>query len=956
MRFRNITMRQCKLYSIGLFFAGLYLLVGCQDDELVNRSSVDEGVPVTAVFSFSSENKADVAVTKSALSTAVEFKVYDMYVFVFKNGGSLEKGLWYDNSSIASITESEKTDDASVTAGKISMKITSGRKQIFAVANVGSDATLLASLKAITTVNQLKELKASVINADAPTYRGNGRFFMSGSYNAAEDQHVSYTSGGNVTVNIDGSLSTTGKIYFSHLDSRITFNITTSVNGVVGDASKETPTSITFIPKGYRIVNVPTSCYLFERPMTTESHDSGPYSATGVVNDYTGFDELTQSDGSYYGGDFTFYMFENRKSAKAIASNYADRERQDKDANGLNGAFTYANADAAYVEIVGAYHETYTQNGVQKEKTADVKYTIHLGYLGSDANDYKSERNCNYTYTVTIKGVDNIELEVTSSQQGETFTENQPGAEGAVVKADKFYYVDAHYVEQSVTFTKKSIDDNSTFMVKTPYDNYGKGSSAVDYKWVTFVQNRKKGDGVYSSDFVSFPRDETKRLDVSQVIAKLISDKENTTSSSIYDKEGNAVFTMFVDEYYYDYDPRNTQKIVPWTDFVNGANREMYIICNTLYSKDTKSSLTSSAVAIIQKPIRTFYSSSMTTGWGVESENEVAYTDHDGSRLPIKNSTVGKVLQTDYRSNGRYNTFQNIHYSSTSSWNTFVDPATNYIKEVTNIALLQMACLQRNRDLNGDGIIQPNEIRWYMPAVNQLTGLFIGRDVIPNEVQLFQNGTTVTRDERVTNSGNYRKFHFTNSNNIQFWAEEGAATGSDYMNDGYWDYRCVRNIGVNYNIKTSAPTTTPEVSDYAVKKVEGSSIYIDLSAVNPKALRSTSDNGFPLAVTNELSEYNRPYTSFYVASEHENTLVYKEAIYNNSYTDPCPSGWRMPNMRELTLMAAYGGNTSTSDPLLSNTYSSLSYKMANHIIYNWSKDIITLGDLTSGYVRCVRDK
>lgn len=39
---------------------------------------------------------------------------------------------------------------------------------------------------------------------------------------------------------------------------------------------------------------------------------------------------------------------------------------------------------------------------------------------------------------------------------------------------------------------------------------------------------------------------------------------------------------------------------------------------------------------------------------------------------------------------------------------------------------LQYSCLTRNRDNNGNGIIDADEIRWYMPAIKQLVGLWMG--------------------------------------------------------------------------------------------------------------------------------------------------------------------------------------------------------------------------------------
>lgn len=52
---------------------------------------------------------------------------------------------------------------------------------------------------------------------------------------------------------------------------------------------------------------------------------------------------------------------------------------------------------------------TYNVNATQK-LSADVIYTIHLG-LVNGVNDFNTNRNTHYTYTVTINGAHSIEVE-----------------------------------------------------------------------------------------------------------------------------------------------------------------------------------------------------------------------------------------------------------------------------------------------------------------------------------------------------------------------------------------------------------------------------------------------------------------------------------------------------------------------------------------------------------------
>lgn len=1037
-------MKRYNLYII-TFILGLLLFNGCQDEDLIKKSNVkvEEGIPVVAKLSFSSENRDNKVVTKSALPTATEYKVHDLYVYVFKLEGSSyvkEFGRQFSEDEL-NIT-SQKDDTGGTTAGTVTLDITSGEKKIFAIANVGAENhyQLTKKLDEVTTLDELNSLAATLADVTVPVDRGSGRFLMSGSFATNKSNATAALTGGDIAIDMDGNLVSDGKIYLIHLDSRMDFKV--KAEPTIGrKANGETTQSITFIPKGYRVVNVPVSSFLFEKTFNAsegsthdvvgDSQDASAavgYSDTKEDGQYVNFDELTMEESNTVGGNFSFYMFENRKRALNNITDYAERERQEKNAStGRNEEYINAHKYSTYVEMTGSYFEKYLdESGDLKEKTAEVKYTIHLGFVNGAA-DFRSERNTQYTYNVKIKGVDNIELEVTSSNDEESgVIENQPGAEGDVVKSKQFYYVDAHYVVDRIVFNKDNVSDNASFRVKTPFDNDGRGDAAKDYQWVWFVKNQKKHESggyvtvgykysslekksskktgylasevtgmssgfpstytkmgagvpsreipkntyyyktrtaitesvgakwVYSSNYVPFPSSTAERINIKDLITLLKEKKsEPVSENSLYDSDGNAAFTVFIDEYYYDTNPINSSN-VHWSKFANADNREMHILCDTEYSSDHESSLTTSNFLISQKPIRTFYNTNMATAWGVESVNEPVYsTAKSDGRLPIESTSN---ISDRSGSNGRYNMFKNIGYTSGSSWSTYIDPATNYLKKVNNIALLQQACLQRNRDLNGDGKITHNEVRWYMPAINQMTGLFLGKDALPLEVQLMKNGVTVTRDEGKTDSGNYRDFHYTNSNNIQFWAEEGAATGSESMNNGYWDYRCVRNLGVTYN-SNDAPQLSNETADYASPKYQSDgSVLIDLSAVTPNALRATDDKGEPLAITDELSEYNRPYKSFYVASGLTSSTVSKSDVYKNSVKNPCPSGWRMPNMRELTLITAYSG-FSFGEAIFSQTMSSLSYKKSKQNVYHIvGGGNVSLGDIGSAVVRCVKDK
>ena len=118
------------------------------------------------------------------------------------------------------------------------------------------------------------------------------------------------------------------------------------------------------------------------------------------------------------------------------------------------------------------------------------------------------------------------------------------------------------------------------------------------------------------------------------------------------------------------------------------------------------------------------------------------------------------------------------------------------------------ACLIRNRDLNGDNIVDADEIRWYLASIDQLTDLWIGEDALPDAAKLYDvsevtNGRVPKRHVASSSVFNNEGVKNSQGGNVwMIWAEEGASRGdvnrswgSNETRDKY-DYRCVRNLGI----------------------------------------------------------------------------------------------------------------------------------------------------------------
>lgn len=1033
-------MKLSKIIKLA-FICGLGVFNSCLDEECINqRGEVVEGIPTTATLTFSSKNAPEIE-TKSAISEREEYRVDNLYVLVFKQQGSnwITEQI-YDFSYDELQNKEEKGDGThTVTKGNIILKdITSGYKRIYAIANADNPQMPIsdATIREIENLSQLEALYTHM--TEETVERGNGKLMMSGAF--VENGSTSGIKG-EATIKTDGGLLTQGTIQLERMDSRITFVV-------------ETEGDITFTPNEWRVINVPKTSYIYEKTMsgTTNdySHDKlDPNSENDYFQTtYTNFNEPIQNEaGDFKGGKFTFYMLENRKrNILQPITDYQDRERQKKNtvSNATdntnkvveNGDYLYAHKYATYVEMTGDFFQKYMEDGQEKERSARVKYIVHLGYVNNNAADFASKRNTAYTYKVKIAGVDNIRLEVTTADQDNP-TEKQPGAEGDIVESKQFLYADAHYETRLITFNKSRISKEASFRIKTPFDEDGRGDDATDYKWVWFVQNPKESkttsitktynfyydkkthwgfgskngypanevetggkkyeqDGkegylltnnitaqkiswkesyydkrttvqivestttsgyLYKTDYSPFPKEVAKRIHIKDLIAELkkaaFSETEIPASeTSIFDSNGNAVFTVFIDEYYYEQKPEGAT--CTWKDFVNKPNREMHILCDTEFSQDQQSSLTTSNFLISQRSIKTFYNPENTelrTAWGVE-------TIREGDRLSKGNMSMPSGTSKS-NTNGRYNMYNYMGLDSSPLWSKFIDASTNTLVSDYNKAA--NACLQRNRDLDGDEEITANEVRWYLPALNQLTGMWMGRDGLPMEAYLFKgNSANVTTSNR-------QQYHFLSSDDDMLWAEEGSATGNT---DGtsIFDYRCIRNLGAYYN---DTPSKGNEPQDYVT--YDATTRIFNLNYMNDKSLRENKSSS-ELTVANELNQVNRPYKRFKVAKNLTSGSITKAEIYNNSKTSPCATykddtedqsaigSWRMPNQRELSLILAYSNlDNGAKSNVMSRTISSLSYKQNDKYVYtidtednDGTKGIITLSG-NSGKVRCVKD-
>lgn len=648
------------------------------------------------------------------------------------------------------------------------------------------------------------------------------------------------------------------------------------------------------------------------------------------------FDRIIWSENSYQ-----CYLPANVQTTTASSASFNEREKNTYDKTTGKKTFDNAPENATYVVIHGKY-----QGG---DYAGDLSYTVHLGDFTHNMSDFSVAANSNYEYTLTIKGVNNF---IAESQK--IAGADDPGSEGVVIfKGTDILEVDCHYEARVMKFSMSELNDiinvgkygyilkiqtafcetismivdgegriydaaefktqsNPTVLTTVGTDGMPVDASRilisgdVDFDWVRFVKNT----GVYSStpnsspgcmvsryhaisDVCAYPR-----RDNTQTIFEFLRDlykagKEQ--NASYFNATGSSVYvTCFVDENYY---PKKN-----WTEYVNKSEpRRMYFANELFVSADGQSSFARAKYVVSQKSIWTFYKLDPTLKpFGLEFVSE--------EKAQGKNVANGTNSRQEYW-NGRASAIRN------NSGNKFYDNSTKSANGTQDLYLsAYRACMSRNRDENGNGKIDADEIKWYLASVDQYKGMWAGEEALNTDMRLFK----ATESEwaalkKAFGNGDDSKLspwhYFTCSPANTFWAEEGCATGTD---GSATMVRCIRTLESNENGLGEADKYYEY--DPATETVT--------MLLNSDALRSAQSGGFQ-TYFERGKDSNKLYKKFKIASAnltggpYSKTQVISTAKgsgFINSSDEVCQKAagyggsWRVPNQRELSIMSAVNKN------------------------------------------------
>lgn len=874
-----------------------------------------------------------------------ENAVNDLYVFVFDASGKVVFKKYFDGNALNVTGESYQGTTTEENTNYVTATVPVGQAYIYGFANINSDiyGNIKDQLDGISSRNELLKASVTIQETARNLTRVGATYLMAGTCADAGQDYYTITA----------STREIKHIRLKRLDSEITFNFSAA------------NANSTFTALEWYCVNAPASSMLLEKSANRSATAYANWDASDEAADfYTTYDAKKYIDNNSF--TFFIPENRKIAKNAISDYNERERESLSNKLNHVPGTpRIYENApdNATYVVVHGVYEgttdvSTQDPNMTEHKVSANVTYVIHLGYLNNDADDFFSNRNTKYTYNVKVAGVNSIVVEVESKNDEDGTQENVPGSTGEVVflTSSNIYKLDSHYetvllefeINDLVSRYRKAQEiDGKRFhsVVSSPYTNMSGVNETQDKAWVKIVQNdnASKVLATYNSATAYLSVDDL--LSELEAAVKTYADSGDQTITAPFNAQGKVTYTCFVDEFYYDEEDLPVVKetlndggVNIWKSFVNQPDRKLYLLCATQNSEDNESSLVNSAYILEQRSIRTFYSTNPSTGqviaYGVETINETGKLNWRRSGARIANPTSLNDGWANFKTlvnNANWNTIINHEANGYTSVELNKDVQANSKENLqsNDMAFLQgmnagyqyayIACMQRNRNESGSENVADADLKWYLPSVEQMQAFYIGEQVL-EEAQLFHYPDVANTSTSQSQRGKVYKHYATSTDRDKLdddygfyilWSEEGTSVstmrerydwadntgnGGSYWKNYNYHYRCVRYLGIDNS--ANASSDTPPYDNY-MSYSDNKVTYELLN--NQVRNRNKVTNGNLGSHTYE-DEGNELYAGGFE--------VYRRNIdasnnYLTSTNDNCSrlgEGWRIPNLRELTIM------------------------------------------------------
>lgn len=851
-----------------------------------------------------------------------ERAVENLRIYIFSRATGNLVGYKYFSKDDLTFTDDNSKPGYDRTATVSNIPTSTGEVYIYAIANartsqykVTDDAILDIDESNLSHLTRETFLSATCTRQLGSINPADNRFVMSGFANNGDPVTIARKDGTTQQAEITSPTDDDHK--------RVKLYKILSKNKI----TVKTEGNVTFKPEYMEIHNVPQVYGLMRGNNVTPSG-------------FETFDRIIWSENSYQ-----CYLPANIQTTTKSPASFNEREKNTYDA----GKKTFVNApeNATYVVIHGKY-----QGG---DYAGDLSYTVHLGDFTHNMSDFSVAANSNYEYTLTIKGVNNF---IAESQKIDG--KDDPGSEGVVIfKGTDILEVDCHYEARVMKFSMSELNklinvekygyilkiqtafcetismivdgegriydaaefkthSNPTVLTTVGTDGMPVDVSKIlisgneaDFDWVRFVKNtgkyysdytpsQKPGSKVSSSHAISDVCAYPGRANT-QTIFQFLRDlykagkEQDKSYFNVKEQSDRVVYvTCFVDENYY---PKKN-----WTEYVNKSEpRRIYFANDLFVSADGQSSFARAKYVVSQKSIWTFYELDSTLKpFGLESVSE-----EKAQGVDVVKGTNSLNVPWDGRASAISNNKNKGFYANSTKSTGKQDIYTGAYK----------ACMSRNRDEDGDGTIDENEIKWYLASVDQYKGIWAGEEALNTDMRLFKASqsewdalnTAFTDTENGGDAALSPWHYFTCSPANTFWAEEGCATGT---NGSATMVRCIRTLASNSEGLESAETYYSYKDNIVELKL------------NDVALRTHQSGGFQ-TYFERGKDSNKLYKKFKIASAnltggpYSKTQVISTAKgsgFINASDDVCQQAagyggsWRVPNQRELSIMSAVDKN------------------------------------------------
>ena len=598
------------------------LLSSCSEDIFPGGSESNEDVTIS--LAYSDVSPRDIVVN-SRSKTQEERHLDNLYIYIFDGNGNLKgyKGIEGEDNLNQNTSSSEKEEITGI-------KTRSGDSYIYAVANISTGLYPVATSNGTVEPNKLPinldenkaragEYEFTLDQLKALTFNRNNRntiqissaFLMSGA--VQQGNLVNITPAGTIK---DGG----NDIRLSRIVSKVKFTI---------NEKTEKGVKRSFKLANYDIMNIAMNGTLIGSiDGNNKKEISNDTDVSNIKGLTLGVNDVDKTTGAEY---FEAYLPENLQDAKKSVTDQAKRE----DDNMLNSKeFTNAPKYGTYVVLKGKYEET--KDG--STKTAETTYYVHLGDCSANYNDYNVERNCKYTFNITVAGVNKIIVE--AKKEGN----EQPGAEGVVMEygnMGKNLTLDSHYEYMVMRFEREHIQNLKKYNLGYFYQVYALGKktdpinvkdeantqehqqqrNGVNISWIEFaITGRNGSKSIYgdANNGRGIPCDypgKGKTMDIETFLKMLY---DNAGNDSFWTNGEYIDATCFVSENYYSN--------LSWDQYVNDVDKRAFYVASYVWvSKDTRSVYAKAQYGLTQHNIQTFYDrnkAGSVTAYGCETIND----------------------------------------------------------------------------------------------------------------------------------------------------------------------------------------------------------------------------------------------------------------------------------------------------------------------------------------------